>query len=244
MRQATQSSQASLTVNARENGKARPSHPRWISPAQLRDRSLGQFPQHVTVDVVERLYVQTTHGGLVFSELCHEGLGLEIGRHVQRQLVFARREADERRVTLPPARIDVVIGIEAHDARAPHLRRLAGELLEQLHQLLAVFQLLAGGRLLQESGDTDLGRLGLVFSHNNTPAIQTLALRETQASFLQRRAQFRHRVRAHAVQLKHLGLTLLRQFHQRRKARTFERASRWRGEPGEKASFGLLAGVL
>ena len=66
---------------------------------------------------------------------------------------------DERRVPFPAAGIFIVIGVEADDARSPHLRRLACELSEKFHQFLAVLELLTL-RLLQELGDAYL--VGLV----------------------------------------------------------------------------------
>lgn len=45
-------------------------------------------------------------------------------------LVPARREARRRPLALAPAFVMVVIGVEAHDARAPHHRRRAGDALQ------------------------------------------------------------------------------------------------------------------
>src|SRR5437016_6889251 len=67
------------------------------------------------------------------------------------------------------AGVDVVVIAEADHGWAPHLGRLAGDFLHDLHEAEGILALLRVGDAVEESSDADFGGLGFLLGHAASP---------------------------------------------------------------------------
>jgi len=111
------------------------------------------------VDVIEAFDIQAAFPGPVRTQPGqHRPMpGLELANQVDDQVLAARREARQRPVALMTAGVPVVVRAEADDARAPHGRRLTGDLLHQGAQPARILASLLIGHSGQEPGHGAIG---------------------------------------------------------------------------------------
>lgn len=123
-----------------------------------------QIGEHRLVDVVELVDIEAPGTGLVLPQLRQQpGRLRSVGQPVEGQAGFPWREADGGRIALSPARVLVGVSAEADNRRAPHLRRLPGDLFHQCPQPQPVpvpDGMFDGG---EEVPDRRAGCRGLVF---------------------------------------------------------------------------------
>jgi hypothetical protein len=83
--------------------------------------------------------------------------GLELADQIDDQVLAARRKARQRPVAVVTAGVPVVVRAETDDARAPHGRRLTGDLLHQGAQPACILASLLIGHTSQEPGHGGIG---------------------------------------------------------------------------------------
>src|SRR5579862_5100984 len=143
------------------------SRPLALTPRSCGGDGLSDHPlQYLLVDIGKLLDVKTAFAGGVLAESGEQSLGpAEPGYIVENGCGFARRESDERHVTLAAALVDVVVNAEADDRRPEHFRLFACRLLHQFDQHLGIRALRFVREPIDECGHTGVCRFGLVFYH-------------------------------------------------------------------------------
>lgn len=113
---------------------------------------LNQFLERGEVDVGQPVDIQTRFTGFVFAEFFQK---FRIGRRiripeVERQVLFAGREANQAHIAFVAAGVGVVIAAETNDTAAPHLGLHFGGFLHELDDDQAVPALLLIGNAVHE----------------------------------------------------------------------------------------------
>ena len=126
----------------------------------------NQLFQSRQVDVGEAFDIQAGPADAVLAEFLQEfGVTVKAGHDVQREILFAGREAYQRPISFAAAGILVPRYTKTHDAAAPHARLGARGFFHQPGDRKAILAGLWIGDLLDKAVDALSGGLGLCFGH-------------------------------------------------------------------------------
>src|SRR5581483_2666594 len=145
----------------------------FVRGAHVAIRLRDQLFERGQVYIVEALEIEAELASLVLAQFVEQRIVLVQDRQdIDREVVLARGESNQERVTLVAAGILVVIASKADHAPRPDFRFEPRHLFHELEQGQRVLPLALIGNGVEELLDVLAGRLGFLFCHNTPPLRQ------------------------------------------------------------------------